>query len=161
MSVLSLDVIRDPAAAGLYPRRVLDGCESALVLFAAAWHGKQDAVWIAEAGLTGTCVDLDGEKLDEMAAVYPDGWEFAAEDAFVFATRAQRRWDVVSIDCPTNLFDRCADLVPLWCLLARKAVVLGSGSGVVADPPKGWRMTETVRRSSFNGGVYWTVLEAA
>ena len=55
----------------LYPRRVLDGLTTALVLFAAAFHGRQDAIWIAKAGMNGTCVDIDAEKLEEMKVAYP------------------------------------------------------------------------------------------
>lgn len=157
--MVTLEDVRAQSAPELYPRHVLVECSSALVLFAAAWHGKQDAVWIADAGLTATCVDLDADRLDEMEAAYPDGWEFVALDVFDFAVLTENQWDVVSIDCPTNLFDRCSDFLPVWCLLARRAVVLGSGEFTVVLPPAGWEITEQLRRSSFNGGVYWTVIK--
>jgi hypothetical protein len=161
MGAVTLDQVRAGAAERLYPRDRLEGCATALVLFAAAFHGQQDAVWMAEAGLTATCVDVDAEKLGEMEQAYPDGWEYAYGDAFSFAAASARRrsWDVVSLDCPSSLFDRCAELLPLWCHLARRAVILGTGTGTVVEPPAGWRFTERLRRSTFLGGVYWTVVE--
>lgn len=156
---MTLEMVRAGAAPGLYPRHVLDGCETALVLFAAAFHGQQDAVWMADAGLKATCVDVDAARLNEMAVAYPDGWEYVVGDAFEYAMLTERRWDVVSVDCPTNLFGRCAEMLPVWCLLAGRAVVLGTGVGTEVDPPGGWRITGTVPRSQFQGGVYWTVIE--
>lgn len=155
----TLETIRDSRGAALYPRRVLDGAETALVLFAAAFHGRQDAIHVADAGLAATCVDLDGGRLAEMEAAYPDGWEYVTGDVFEFAAQAERQWDVVSIDCPSNLFDECAGLLPLWCRLARRAVVLGCGMGTDVLVPDGWRVTELLHRSSFRGGVYWAVVE--
>jgi hypothetical protein len=159
VAAVSLDQVRAGAAPAIYPRHVLTDCETGLVLFAAAFHGQQDAVWMADAGITATCIDLDGGKLEEMRAVYPDGWQFVKADAFKYATNANRQWDVVSIDCPSNLFDRCAELLPFWCLLARRAVILGTGTGTVIEPPAGWRVSERLRRSNFQGGCFWTVVE--
>lgn len=161
--MVTLDAVRESSRADLYPRHALLGCEDALVLFAAAFHGAQDAVWIADAGLTATCVDIDQFKLMQMEDAYPDEWSFVCADAFEYTTGAaidaKRQWDVVSVDCPSNLFDRCAELVPLWCLLARRAVILGTGIHTDVVPPTGWQITERRSRSNFQGGVYWTVLE--
>lgn len=157
--MVTLQAVRASASPDLYPRHLLPGCESALVLFAAAWHGKQDAVWMAEAGLATTCVDTDQEKLLEMALVYPDDWQFVEADVFEYVLRTERQWDVVSIDCPTNLFDRCAELLPLWCRVARKAVVLGCGIDTVIVVPEGWLTGARMHRSNFNGGVCWAVLQ--
>lgn len=156
--MVTLEQVRAQSAPELYPRHVLPGCSSALVLFAAAWHGKQDAVWIADAGLTATCVDVDDDRLNEMADAYPDDWEFVAADVFDYTARTPRQWDVVTIDCPTNLFDRCADLLPLWCLLARRAVILGCSVFTDVVPPAGWATSERLRRSDFRGGVDWAVM---
>lgn len=157
--MVTLDTIRHGAAPDIYPRHLLVGCESALVLFAAAFHGQQDAVWMAEAGLRATCVDIDEERLGEMEAAYPSSWEFVPGDVFEFATAAECQWDVVSVDCPTNLFYRCAEFLPVWCLLARHSVILGCNNRYL-DVPVGWRETERRHRSNFLlGGVYWAVLE--
>lgn len=160
----SLDDVRDPDGDDSYPRQLLDGCQDALVLFSAAWHGRQDAWHIADKGLMGTCVDTDGALLEEMRRVYPAGWTFVEEDVFSFCARAmmnEHRWDVVSLDPFTNLFDRCADLLPSWCELARRAVVLGSGRFTVVDPPHGWQVTDQRRRSDFHGGIFWRTVERA
>jgi hypothetical protein len=145
-----------------FPVTRLAGLEDALVLFAAAWHGKQDAVFLADAGIVGTCVDLDETKLDEMRAIYPASWSFSQADAFHYARTwrtAGRRWDAATIDCPTNLFDRCAAELPLWCDVARRLVVLGCGRRTHIDPPDGWALVDVVQRSSFRGGVQWAVIE--
>ena len=157
--MVTLEQIRRGAGERLYPRHALAGCEDALVLFAAAFHGQQDAIWIAEAGMRATCVDLDGEKLNEMVLAYPEGWEYVTGDAFQYALMTERTWDVVSIDCPSNLFERCAELLPMWCLLARKAVVLGCGTDTDLAAPEGWQITDRVHRSRNYGGTYWAVIE--
>jgi hypothetical protein len=159
VAVVTLQNVREGANPKLFPRHALVGCNDALVLFAAAFYGKQDAVWIADAGLTATCVDIDEAKLEVMAAAYPDDWTFVTGDCFEFATVAGQQWDVVSIDCPSNEFGRCAELLPLWCLLARKVVLLGSGLLSQVVPPDGWLVTDTVHRSNYTGGVFWSVVE--
>lgn len=157
--MVTLERVRASASPRLFPRYVLNGCHDALVLFAAGFHGAQDAVWIAEAGMQATCVDVNHKMLGEMVLAYPEGWEYVHGDAFVYAENTERRWDVVTVDCPTSLFDRCASRVELWTTLAQRAVVLGTGIGTEVDPPAGWRVTEVLPRSLFQGGVYWTVLE--
>lgn len=142
-----------------YPRHILEGCESALVLFAAAFDGRQDAYWIAEAGMRATCVDI--RSMNRMSRLYPAVWEFIEADAFEFCETTGGQWDIVSIDCPSGAFQQCADMVGLWCDLARVAVILGNGLDVLVHPPAGWRLTEMRRRSDFRGGVYWAVLERA
>jgi hypothetical protein len=132
-----------------------------LVLFAAAFGGAQDAAFIRDAGLRGTCVDNDVERLGQMADEFPAGWEFVPDDVFEFAETAFLegwQWDVVSLDPFTNLMARCAAELDTWCALARRAVILGGGREKLR-PPAGWRVTERLQRSSFNGGTFWTVLE--
>lgn len=158
MSVTLADV-RDLPSGVSYPNLARLGSETALILFAAQWLGKQDAVWIADAGLQGTCVDVQPDKLRQMEAIYPDGWEFVCADVFPFTERTDRSWDVVSIDCPSNMFQECADLIERWCSLARDAVILGTGVGTMVTAPDGWAVSEVRKRSDYDGGVYWTVLE--
>jgi hypothetical protein len=159
VAAVTLEQVRAGAAPAIYPRHVLNDCETGLVLFAAAFYGQQDAVWFAEAGLTTTCIDLDTQKLEEMQAAYPSDWEYVTRDAFLYATFTYGHWDVVSLDPPSNLFDKCATLLPLWCNLADRAVILGTGKNTIVEVPEGWQITERVRRSGFFGGVYWTVVE--
>lgn len=144
-----------------FPHEVLVGCETALVLFAAGFHGRQDAVWIADAGLRATCVDVDGVRLEEMRVIYPDGWQFVTSDAYVFAAMTDRQWDVVTADPYTNQFDRCADSIAALCRVARRAVVIGVGPSTVVTPPQGWKITGSKRRSDYGGGVFWLTLERA
>ena len=158
----SLDRLTSPGEDALYPCRVLEGMRTALVLFAGAFYGRQDAVWVARAGLRATCVDVRAEGLDAMQAIYPADWEFAQADAYAYARTwraAGRQWDIVSVDCPSGQFDRAADEAQLWCGVARRAVVVGSGARELVAPA-GWKVTGRVERSSFlEGGVWWTVME--
>lgn len=155
----TLEAIRSEPEGIAYPCDMLIGCKDALVLFAAGFHGKQDAFWIAEAGLAATCVDNDAQKLLEMRHVYPIAWEFITDDAFEYIATIDRRWDVVSVDCPSGAFDRCADLIGDWCRLARHAVVLGTGPDTPLEAPDGWTVTDRRHRSDYDRGVYWAVLE--
>jgi len=152
----TLAELRVPAEAGLYPRELLDGCADALVLFAAGFYGRQDAVWVADAGLTATCIDRDRGRLDAMADLYPDTWEFVCTDAFAYAERmdGRRVWDVVSLDPSTNLFTRCAALAPLWARLARRNLVIGCGRQE-PPPPPGWHRAGVTWRSDYRGGTWW------
>jgi hypothetical protein len=142
-----------------YPIGLLERCDTALMLFAAGFHGRQDAIFAADAGLVATCVDVDRKRLQEMAAIYPGSWEFVVADAFEFASESAGSWDLVSVDCPSGAFDVCAELAPRWCSLARVAVVIGTGRKTIVAEPYGWQVTDVRRRSDFAGGVYWTVLE--
>lgn len=162
MAAVTLDAVRDQGARDAFPCGRLSGCETGLALFAARWLGKQDCVWLADAGIETTCVDVDDERLREMFELYPAGWEFVTCDAFAFADWAvenDRRWDVVTLDPFTDLFDRVAGNVETWCALARRMVVMGTGRRTRVKAPAGWRVTARNLRSSFQGGVYWTVLE--
>lgn len=143
-----------------FPVEVLDGCESALLMFAGGFHGANDGVHVADAGIADvTCVDVRAEGLNVMADLYPDTWEFVVAEAFEYAAAARRRWDLVVVDCPTGLFDRCARMTDVWASLARRSVVLGCGARTIVDVPDGWTVSGCVRRSDFRGGVYWTVME--
>lgn len=154
------DDIRDPDDQS-FPVGVLDGCRDALVLFAQAWYGMQDAYYVAAAGLDGTCVDIRDHNFGAMRDLYPDGWEFVQADVYEFIESTERTWDVVTVDCPSGHFQRCADLLPELCSLATRAVVLGSGAKTRIAVPGGWHQTSKNRRSMMFGGVYWTVLERA
>lgn len=146
-----------------FPAELLVGCEEGLVLFAAAFGGAQDARFLADAGLRATCVDIDKLRLDAMRPDYPPDWNFVYGDAFEFATlmkASRRRWDVVTVDCPTNLFPACSLAVDLWCSLARELVVLGCAADTFIDPSEPWRETDRRKRSNYAGGVFWSVIES-
>lgn len=146
-----------------YPVWALKGCETALIVFAAEFRGMNDAAWIVDAGLRATCLDINTAKLEEMSVHYPDDWEFITADAYDFAGECagsdMYRWDVVSLDPFTNHFARCAENIDVWCRLARRAVIVGTGTDTVIVSPPGWIQTDCVKRTDYQGGVFWTVLE--
>lgn len=151
--------IRSEADGAVYPRHLLAGCHDALVLFAAGFLGRQDAFWIAQADVHGTCVDVRPELVARMERLYPFNWEFVVADVYGFDPG--RKFDLASIDCPSGHFARCAELLPTWCSFARRYVVLGTGPHVAIRPPDGWRLLERRHRSDYAGGVEWAVLEKA
>lgn len=158
-ALAEFELIRSEADGQAYPREILSECRDALVLFAAGFLGRQDAFWIADAGLNAVCVDYRHEALADMQELYPAEWVFLQADIY----RQPRHWeteaDLVSVDCPSGHFERCADLVGLWTQMARKYVVLGTGADVEIEVPAGWRLNERRFRSDFAGGTYWAVLE--
>jgi hypothetical protein len=141
-----------------YPRALLHYGDTAAVLFAGAFYGKQDAYWLARAGARAVCVDTDGEKLEAMKAIYPAGWQFVVADVFDWVRITRRRFDVVSLDPYTSDMDRCAELLPSWCRLARRLVIIGMKHDTDLDAPDGWSIEGIRHRSSYCGGVYWGVL---
>lgn len=157
----TLELVRDPDG-DVYPNEVLEGLGDALVLFCAHWYGKQDAFWIAEAGLIATCVDLEEQRMRGMATLYPKGWDFVVADAYHYGKVAEANgetWDVVSLDPWTGQFGQCIEHLPVWCALARRAVVMGTGGNSAVTAPPGWRIARLVHRTDYDGGVFWTVLE--
>ena len=147
-----------------FPRDILAGANTGLCVFAAEWHGKQDAQWLAKAGMTATCVDLNRTRLDEMERIYPSDWKFTDWDAFTFrdaSIQNNRKWDVVTADPFTGeAMDRCHRELDRWCALANQAVVMGSTIIQTIDrAPVGWKITGRVYRGDYVGGVYWTVLK--
>ena len=142
-----------------YPTHLLDGCETGLVLFAAAFLGHNDAIHFAEAGLRGTCCDVDADRLAEMKQLYPDDWSFVPGDAWEMAqeaAEAQVQWDAVSVDTFTgDVMFRSLGSLGLWCSLARKAVTVTiTDSVAVADVPDGWTVSLYPRSEH----VSWLVL---
>jgi len=155
---LTLDDIGDPNDTS-YPRALLRYGDFAAVLFAAAFYGKQDAYWLARAGARVVCVDTDREKLDAMQAIYPAGWQYIVADVFAWVRRTRRRFDVVSLDPFTSDMERCAELLPAWCRLARRLVIIGMKEDTQLTAPEGWRVVAVRKRSDYAGGVYWGVLQ--
>jgi hypothetical protein len=159
-AVADLEQIRSERDGAAYPRSILRRCSDALVLFAAGFLGRQDAFWIADAGLTAVCVDVRIDPLHDMAAVYPADWQFVHGDVYALAAYgALDDADLVSIDCPSGHFDRCADMISVWCALARRYVVLGTSGDMEFDLPDGWIEVQRRFRSDFAGGTYWAVLK--
>ena len=159
MATMTFEKLLKSAEGNVFPSDKIKGCHSALVLFAAAFLGRQDAVWLAAEGIKGTCIDLDQEKLDVMRRVYPKGWKFLCADVYEFVSLTDNTYDVVTIDCPTNHFEKVAEMPNLWTMLANKIVVLGSNDKTHKEikAPGGWRKLRPVYRSPI---ANWTVLRA-
>lgn len=158
MAALTLDQIREQRD-DTYPDEYLAGCGDALLLFAAGFLGRQDGIFILDRGMTAVCVDARRSDLEEMAGIYPSEWEFVQADVYeLVARRELPSADVVSVDCPSGQFDRCADILDRFCAVARRVVVLGCGHSTEIFPPAGWRLAERRWRSTFAGGTYWAVL---
>lgn len=155
----SLREVRDPYGRDLFPTQALSESKTALVVFCAAFHGMQDAYWVAEAGLQATCVDTDSEMLAEMRAVYPTDWEFVAEDAFYYGMSCLERFDVVTLDPFTMDMSQVAANMRVWCDLARNVVIVGHDIHTRIEAPHGWQIVHTIQRSDKYGGIFWSVLE--
>jgi len=146
-----------------YPVPMLRGAESALVLFAAAFLGHNDAIHFAQqSGLRATCVDTDAERLEEMRALYAKcpGWEFVEADAWTYAEAARREdvtFDVVSLDPFTgDAMERVLQSLELWTALANDVVIVGTDAGIPDDLiPYGWVSWGYVNRSA---GAEWLIL---
>lgn len=153
-----MGVVAEVVRSHSYPVHILEGAESGLCLFAAAFLGENDAVHFWDAGIRTTCVDIDHRRLETMSALYPDDWEFFAEDAWTFADRNSvlgRQWDVVSVDTFTgDAEQRSLKSLPLWCALARKALTVTLCPGSMYRVPEGFRAWH-FRRSS---RALWLVL---
>lgn len=153
--------------AGAYPTEHLVGCEDALILFAAGFLGRNDGYWIAEAGLTATCVDIDDVQLRRMRDLYPPGWRFVCGDVFVECNLSLEMFDVVSADPPSNLAARCLEELPLLLSCARRLAVIGCTqdacdslgvSNLAEFEARDWRLVGVVWRSANFGGTYWLTL---
>ncbi len=145
----------------VFPVDALEGSTTALVLFAAAFGGRQDAWFIADAGMRATCVDIQLKPLLEMRHKFPEHWDFVVFDAYDFPQHTRKLWDVVTADVATNDFDRAAAMIEDWCGLARRTVILGTGEHTQLEVPEGWKLVERLHRSDYAGGVYWAVLQRA
>lgn len=156
MTVLAPPLDKISAQARPYPAHLLNGCETGLCLFSAAFLGWNDAIHMARNDLDTTCVDIDTERLIEMSRLYPLNWTFLPEDAWEFAERVNLKWDAVSVDTFTGAAtERSLASLDLWCSLANKAVTVTLTDGAKYQVPPGW-LAWTFPRS---GIVHWLVLE--
>lgn len=159
MAAVTLDAVR--AHAGVFPTDLLAGNETALLLFAGGFHGENDGIHFADAGIAATCVDILPDGLEVMRGIYPDSWEFVQADAFAFASLTDRRWDSVCVDSPTVLFERVEGALEAFSALARRLLIVGVGWAQVGriSAPVGWQVVRRIRRSGYRGGVFWLVME--
>lgn len=163
----------EPDAEALaFPRAILDGVKSVLILFASGRGGATDGRWFAEAGLDDvTLIDWDASSLERMKRHAPATWKFAIGDVMacrptgVFA----RSYDHVSADPPSQLAPEIISRVPYWLAPAGKSATvtlyrhcfIGEPALDAPElvPPVGWTFTDLIRRSDFRGGIYWLVCE--
>lgn len=149
--------------AGAYPVELVEDADSALILFAAAFMGRNDAIHFATEGVRDvTLVDIDAGRLELMRALYrDDDWVWRAGDAWEVArelAEAGRKFDVVSVDTFTGeAEEKSLGSLGLWTSLANDAVVVTASSDSAYRAPAGWS-TRIVWRSLH---VYWLVLEDA
>jgi hypothetical protein len=141
-----------------YPTYLLEGAETGVCLFSAAFLGHNEAIHFALEEIQTTCVDVDQEKLSVMASMYPESWEFVCRDAWEFADAAASvgmTWDVVSVDTfRGNATERSlSDLSP-WCAIANKAVIATLADDMPYEVPEDWTETKFQRNSE----VDWLVL---
>lgn len=161
MGAVTYPTLEHVAMAGRpYPTHLLEGCETGLVLFAAAFLGHNDAIHFAMAGMRSFCVDNDSPRLAEMRDIYPDDWGFLYGDAWDIAERDREHgltYDAVSADTWTgDLMRRSLDSLDLWCSLARKLVTVTITDDAIDTyrKPEGWRSFLFLRAP----GVYWLAL---
>lgn len=151
-------------AARPYPANLLPQGGTALALFAAGFHGWNDVVHMARKEMQVTCVDVDSDKLWQMAHIYPDGWEFRVDDAWGWAHECVIRnttYDVVSVD---PFFDdstqKVWDSIDLWTSIARQLVTLTVYRDTELAVPTGWETSYFQRGVGKSGNdVGWLVLQ--
>lgn len=141
-----------------YPTYLLENAETGLCLFSAAFMGHNEAIHFALEDVQTTCVDIDSEKLERLADLYPEEWRFICRDAWEYAqshAASGDRWDVVSVDTfRGNATERSLESLELWCSLANHAVIATLEEGQTYKTPKGW----TAQHFRRNSEVFWLVL---
>lgn len=175
---VSLDEVRAASDPASFPRGVLDGAQSAALFFGAAFHGRNDAIHVADAGIRdAVVVDADAPKLGAMRAAYPSTWRFVAGDAYAVAQDLRERgerFDVVVADAWQKDCGRALDALPLWCALARRHVLVTvakpwlDAQGLRADAASlgAWLASRRIEgevesvalRAGWSGGTWWLVI---
>jgi hypothetical protein len=145
--------------AQVYPANVLPSGGTALCLFSAGFLGWNDVIHMVRSEMRVTCVDVDKDKLFEMATIYPAGLELHVEDAWEFANEAAtagRTWDVVSVDpYMGNAAEKAWETRSIWTLLADNIVTLTVAADRELFAPPGWSSYMFPR----NEKVSWMVMQ--
>jgi len=125
-----------------FPSYLLSSHSTALALFAAGFHGVNDCIHFARRNMACSCVDINADRLWEMATIYPEGWAYYAEDAWEFAERMAadgRQWDVVTVDCFfDDATEKVWDSLELWLSLTCEALLITARPYTELDVPEGW-----------------------
>jgi O-antigen/teichoic acid export membrane protein len=176
-----LDDVRRESDPATFPRAAFADATSAACFFGAAFHGRNDAVHLADAGLADVLVvDVDDAKLAAMRAVYPPSWRFVVGDAYAvardMADRGERA-DLVVADAWQSECARALDELPLWLSVARRRVLvtvakpwldehgLAPDVGALQAWLDGRGIAASVealhRRADWSGGTWWLVVRPA
>lgn len=152
----ALDVLGEQAQP--YPAQYLEGLETGLCLFGAAFQGRNDAIHFHEYGLRTNVVDTDFGALSKMRKLYPSDWQFFHVDAWDYAEAAAREelvFDAVSVDTFTGDAElRSLASLELWTSIASYLVTITATPGHPFDVPDGWAVSRHYR----GPGVYWLCL---
>lgn len=178
----TLEEIEDIAQRG-FPAECLEGAQSVVAFFAARFYGRNDVIHLAKAGIPSVhCVDIDAERLDVMATIYPSGWTYEAGDAYALAQRyykEKRTFDVAICDC-THLMALRVLLIdfPVFSLLCERFLLcyinremfdrleIEFTARALSDRMSRWWKTDIEvpllsPRSSAYGGTCWAVIRPA
>ena len=169
----SIDQIGQEAYRVIFPTDLLPGMETALLLFCAGFWGKNDGIFVFEAGVARvTGIDMDAERIAQMRVLYPiENWHLFVNDVYQWTEATlmhddHRTWDVVILDPALTQMGRCHEAIPDWCSLAARTVIMGTDQDTVdgynlqalSSPfvPDGWEITRVTRRNEI---AHWVVLQ--
>jgi hypothetical protein len=157
----SLKQLREANAHFPFPRYVLQTCDNALMLFCAGFYGKNDCVWVEEAGITNvTAVDIDQDKVNVMKSLYPDEWEFLVEDVYSFTAKATSKgleYTLVVADVPLTQFESSRPWYKHWCLLSTKYVLITAEANAFVRAghlPRDWKVKAVINRTSQSSWLF-------
>ena len=164
-----------------FPAALFTDCDTAACFFCAEFFGKTELVHLSLLGLPEvTMVDIDSDKLEHMAKIYPDSWEIFHCDAFEAAQRFReesRTFDLVTCDAYES--ERVAfDCFEEFASLATRFLVMNFRQrmfeelGVTGHEPEPSEVHRGMqargidvnvmslhKRSSHDGGIYWVVFQ--
>lgn len=171
-AVYPLGLGEPDAEALAFPREILNGVESALILFASGRGGAADGRWLAEAGIQDVdFVDWDTETLNPMMQLVPRTWQAHALNILEHYDRIApgKSWEHLSADPPSHLAPIIFGQLPEWLSRAAiSATITLYRHCFIGEPsldapelvaPVGWVFTKLIKRSDFRGGIYWLVAE--
>lgn len=147
--------------AQAYPGLLLPEGGTALSLFSAGFLGRNDVIHFARKSMRIDCVDVDREKMWDMAMIYPQVMTFHVKDAWEFTVEAfesGQKWNVVSVDpFMGDAADKARDTLRAWCSLATDLVTMTVDPKRPLWAPPGW-MAYLFPRSPL---AAWMVLRRA
>lgn len=158
------------AEARAFPREILEGVRSAVILFASGRGGRADGRWLAEAAIADVLlVDWDWKTLGPMLGKAPNSWRGSSVDLFQIGDHELPQADHVSADPPSQRAPEILEALPRWLAIARRSATItlyrhcfaGEPSLEAPElvPPAGWLFTKLIKRGDFRGGIYWLVAE--